>query len=53
MQEPKYQEYRANEIPICNKNGVMVKIICGEWNGHKSPIVYSSPAYYMDVKMEK
>lgn len=51
MKQPKYQEYRADQIPICTKNGVTVKLICGEWNNHKSPIVHSNPVYYMDVKM--
>ena len=31
MVEPKYQEYKSDQIPIFEKNGARVKIICGEW----------------------
>jgi redox-sensitive bicupin YhaK (pirin superfamily) len=30
-----------------------VKIKCGDWDGHKGPIKYNTPAYYMDVELPK
>lgn len=51
MVEPKYQEYTKNQIPIFEKDGVKVKIICGEWQGNKGLIKYETPAYYMDVHL--
>lgn len=51
MCEPKYQEYKSPDIPIYEKDGTKVKLICGEWEGHQGPIKYDTPAYYMDVKV--
>lgn len=51
MCEPKYQEYKSADIPIFEKDGTKVKLICGEWEGHQGPIKYDTPAYYMDVKV--
>ena len=40
MVEPKYQEYKKNQIPFYEKDGSIVKIICGEWQEHIGPIKY-------------
>ena len=53
MQEAKYQEIKSSEIPIYEKNGTKVKIICGKWEGHEGPIKYQTPAYYMDIEILK
>ena len=53
MKEAKYQEFTKDQIPIFEKNGTQVKIICGEWEGHKGPVNYNTPAYYMDVKLQQ
>ena len=31
MQEPQYQQYTKDQIPIYEKDGTKVKIICGQW----------------------
>jgi redox-sensitive bicupin YhaK (pirin superfamily) len=53
MQEPQYQEYTKDQIPVFEKDGTKVKIICGEWEGHSGPIKYHTPSYYMDIKLPK
>ncbi len=40
-------------MPIFEKNGTKVKIICGKWEGHTGPIEYNTPSFYMDIELEK
>ena len=31
MKDPKYQELTKDQIPVYEKDGAKVKIICGQW----------------------
>ena len=50
--EPGYQIYSHEETPKVSKNGVHVKILCGESMGAKSPWKNKVPVYYLDFKLE-
>jgi hypothetical protein len=48
MMKPRYQEIKAEEIPIIkDKNGVTIKVIAGELNGTKGPVkdIVADPVY--------
>lgn len=53
MKDPRYQEFTKDQVPLFEKEGSKVKIICGTWEGHTGPIIYNTPSIYMDVEMEK
>jgi quercetin 2,3-dioxygenase len=49
MQEPKYQDYDAHQIPIVSlQNGIKVKIIAGKFQNAKGPVegVSIHPTYF-------
>lgn len=53
MCEPQYQEIPKNQIPEAKAPGVVVKVIAGEALGVKGPVYTRTPAFYMDVRMDK
>jgi len=53
MIEPVYQEFKADKIPLVEHDAARVKVISGEWEKVKGPIVAKTPAYYFDVELHK
>lgn len=53
MIEPQYQEYKADKIPLVEHHAARVKVISGEWEGVKGPILARTPAFYFDVELHK
>ena len=52
MIEPHYQEFKSKDIPVVRRNGINVKVISGEWEGIRGPIIAETPAYYFDVQFD-
>ncbi|KAI9292446.1 hypothetical protein K502DRAFT_356624 [Neoconidiobolus thromboides FSU 785] len=53
MCEPRYQDFKDNEIPrVIPEVGVEIKVIAGEAYGTQSSIKTSNSVYMMDFKME-
>lgn len=50
--EPDYQEYKANEIPFYDKDGIRAKVVAGKVFHVESPLKTRTPAYYMDFNMD-
>jgi quercetin 2,3-dioxygenase len=53
MTKPKYQEFKADEIPIVTEDdGTQVRLICGKFGGKKGPVddVAAEPVY-LDVSV--
>ena len=53
MMKPRYQEIKAEEIPIIkDKNGVTIKVIAGELNGTIGPVkdIIADPVY-LDIEV--
>ena len=53
MCEPAYQEKSNSQLPKASKEGVQVTIIAGESLGIVSEIITRTPAYYLDITMER
>jgi len=51
--EPGYQEIKRDLIPTAKKDGVTAKVIAGESLETKGPIFARTPAFYLDVEMDK
>ena len=51
MVEPTYRHIKSNEIPLIKEEGLEVKIISGEFNGHHGPVKSYFPVDYMDVRI--
>lgn len=49
--EPDFFYYPSDELPALDINGVSVKIICGQLEGHQSPVESLSPAFMFEIKM--
>lgn len=47
--EPDFYHYPSAYLPELKKNGTTIKILCGELNGHHSPIKSLSPAFIFEV----
>lgn len=54
MNKPRYQDVRANSIPVIETNGARVRVITGAHGGESGPVgeVAGSPTY-LDVSLEK
>lgn len=52
MSQPKYQEFKSNDIPTVERDGVTIKIIAGEFNGTLGAVqeIAANPIYF-DVDM--
>ncbi|KAL4453353.1 hypothetical protein ABPG74_017560 [Tetrahymena malaccensis] len=53
MCDPQYQEFKAEKLPVVQREGIWIRLIAGEALGEKGPIFTRTPAFYMDVKLEK
>ncbi|EAS00060.1 kinesin motor domain protein (macronuclear) [Tetrahymena thermophila SB210] len=53
MCDPEYQEYKSEKLPIVKRDGIWIRLIAGEALGEKGPIFTRTPAFYMDVRLEK
>ena len=51
--DPKYQEFKASEIPVYKDDSMTAKVISGEVFGVKGPIVARVPTYFLDFYMNK
>lgn len=51
--EADYQEYKANEIPIVDKNGVKSKIVVGEHEGTQSLIKTKTPSTFIIFEIKE
>ena len=52
MCEPRYQEFKAEEIPVYKGEGILAKVISGEVLGVKGPIEAKVPTYYLDIYLQ-
>jgi len=54
MCKPRYQDYQATDIPQATPSpGVSVRVMAGECNGVKGPIVMRNPGLLMDVRITR
>lgn len=53
MSPPRYQEIKAGEIPVLEKNGARIRLVAGALDGARGPVtdVAASPLY-MDVHLD-
>jgi len=53
MSQPRYQEVKASDIPVAEKDGVRVRVVAGEYMGCRGPVTdISAQPLYMDVTLE-
>lgn len=53
MSQPRYQEVIADSIPIFNNDGVMLRVVAGEYQGVSGPVTeIAARPLYMDVTLE-
>ena len=52
MTPPRYQEYKAGQLPLVDRDGARVRIIAGEFGGQRSPIETTVPTTMLHVKLE-
>jgi redox-sensitive bicupin YhaK (pirin superfamily) len=53
MCEPRYQEFKAEEIPVYQDEGMRAKVISGSILGVKGPIEAKVPTYFLDFYLSK
>ena len=51
MTAPRYQDIQADGIPEVHEEGVDVRIMAGDWHGHKGASQTLWPVGYLDVKL--
>lgn len=52
MNQPRYQEVSAGEIPVVEKDGATIRLVAGELDGTRGPVKEIAAApLYMDVKL--
>lgn len=49
----RYQDYQAEDIPVVEKNGIMLRVMAGESHGATGPINMRNPGMLLDVQLEK
>jgi redox-sensitive bicupin YhaK (pirin superfamily) len=53
MGQPRYQEMTAASIPSTTKDGATVRVVAGEFNGTRGPVIeIAASPLYMDVKLD-
>ncbi len=53
MSQPRYQEVNAVSIPALESNGVIVRVVAGEYQGTPGPVTeIAAKPLYMDVTLE-
>ena len=52
MSQPRYQEVSEDSIPVVERDGVMIRVIAGEFDGVQGPVteIAAKPVYF-DVQM--
>jgi redox-sensitive bicupin YhaK (pirin superfamily) len=50
--EPKFYHYPSNTLPSFEEQGANLKVLCGSFFAHTSPVQSLSPAYIVEVKMK-
>jgi quercetin 2,3-dioxygenase len=53
MSDPLYQDYTAKDLPVVQKDNYQIRVICGEWEGTKSPVKNGTPLLIGHVTIEK
>ncbi len=51
--EPTFSHYAANDLPIIEGEGKIVRLIAGSLYGKKSPVKTASELFYADAQIEK
>jgi redox-sensitive bicupin YhaK (pirin superfamily) len=51
--EPSFEHHAAEALPEIAGDGFRARVIAGELEGRSSPIVMPSPAFYVDVDMQR
>lgn len=49
--EPAFYFYPSPNLPVFDKEGATIKVICGQLQGHVSPVKSLSPAFIYEVTM--
>jgi redox-sensitive bicupin YhaK (pirin superfamily) len=49
--EPDFFYYPSDHFPVLQMNEAVIKILCGELEGQRSPVVSLSPAYMFEIKI--
>jgi len=53
MSAPRYQEVAAESVPAIDLGGARVRLVSGEWGGHRGPVTkIAAQPRYMDVTLE-
>jgi redox-sensitive bicupin YhaK (pirin superfamily) len=52
MVEPRYQEKQSNDLPLIEKEDYSVRIISGEYDNQKSPILNYTPVTYLHLSLK-
>ncbi len=52
MSQPRYQEVKAESIPVAEKDGIHVRIVAGEYEGIRGPVTeIAANPLYMDITL--
>ncbi len=51
MSQPHYQEYASSELPVIDDGSRWIRVIAGEVEGRRSPIVTTAPSTMLHVKL--
>ena len=51
--DPRYQEFKAEQIPVYKDEGMTAKVISGEVLGVNGPIEAKVPTYFIDFYLNK
>jgi redox-sensitive bicupin YhaK (pirin superfamily) len=46
-----FRHYKAQDLPVWDKDGVSFKLIAGQAYGYESPVQTFSPMFYLEVKL--
>lgn len=50
--DPNFTNYSSESLPKIGIGNATVKILCGELNGHQSPVQVESPAFIYELKVQ-
>ena len=53
LDDCRYQDYQATDIPTLQQNGARVRVMAGSHQGVAGPIVMRNPGLLMDVTLSK
>jgi quercetin 2,3-dioxygenase len=52
MTQPRYQEYASSALPVVDGDGRWVRVIAGEFEGHRSPIETLVPTTIIHLRLQ-